>query len=161
MAGIFVLSDEINSGKTTSLLKWKAQVSNVYGVLSPKGINGRIFQDAKTGEQWPMEANEGESTLEVGRFKFSQTAFEKAIWSVSVGLEEKGTRYVIFDEIGPLEMRNSGFHSILSEALTIKLLDPELQLLIVIRRSLLKEFIEKYQVEDLEVFSVIDFSGKT
>jgi len=157
MNKIIVLSDEINSGKTTAILKWKEQVSNVYGILSPKENEGRIFEDAKTGEQWSMLAQEGESALEVGRFKFSLAAFEKAINSISVGIKEKGTRYVVFDEIGPLEMQNLGFHSILNQALTTSFFDPELLLLLVIRRSLAKEFVDKYQVKYLEVFNVMDF----
>ncbi len=157
MNRIVVLSDEINSGKTTAILKWKEQVSNVFGVLSPKDIGGRIFEDAKTGEKWPMEAREQESAFEVGRYKFSRLAFEKAIDSISKGLNQSGLRFVVFDEIGPLEMRNSGFHSILSESLAIILKDPELQLLVVVRKSMLIEFIDKYQISDCKVISVIDF----
>ncbi len=72
-------------------------------------------------------------------------------------MNQSGLRSVVYDEIGPLEMRNSGFHSILSESLAIIFKDPELQLLVVVRKSLLKEFIDKYQISGCKVISVIDF----
>jgi hypothetical protein len=72
-------------------------------------------------------------------------------------LNQSGVCSVVFDEIGELEMRDSGFHSILSESVVIIFKDPELQLLVVLRKSLLKEFIDKYQISGCKVISVIDF----
>ena len=76
---VFILTAPIQSGKTTSLTEWIRNKTNVAGILTPV-INGkRVFQNIKTGEQFPMEAVPGESeVLTVGRFVFSRKNFNEA-----------------------------------------------------------------------------------
>ena len=50
---VFILTAPIQSGKTTSLTEWIKNKTNVAGILTPV-INGkRVFQNIKTGEQFP------------------------------------------------------------------------------------------------------------
>jgi len=158
MRKILVLSDEINSGKTKLISQWKEGKSNVFGILSPKENGTRIFEDAYSGEKWPMEALENENdVLEVGKYRFSRSAFDRAFSAIYYGLNSKGPRTIVFDEIGPLEIRSLGFHVILTEVIILSQQDLELQIVCVVRTSILEQFINKYQVESANVFSVLDF----
>ena len=63
---IYILTAPIQTGKTTSLVNWSATRKNVHGILTPVVEGKRIFMNAATNEQFPMEATEGEiNTLSV------------------------------------------------------------------------------------------------
>ena len=128
---IFLLSGPIGSGKTTSIGNWAAGRKDVNGILSPVIGGRRHFRDIRSGETFPMEAAEGEeSVLEVGRFRFSRTAFERAIQILRTALHSPG--WLVIDEIGPLEMRGEGFHDIVKEILAAG----RYPLLVVLREGL-------------------------
>lgn len=113
---VFILSGAIQSGKTTSLLKWSATRSDVHGILTPVVNGKRVFMNAHTKEHFPMEASEEEKeTLTIGRFTFSKSGFEKAIQIISAAIPK--CCWLVIDEIGPLELNGDGFFKILMEAL--------------------------------------------
>ncbi|MEO5948276.1 MAG: nucleoside-triphosphatase [Chitinophagaceae bacterium] len=113
---IYILTGAIQSGKTTSLLNWSATRNDVHGILTPVVNGKRVFMNAYTKEQFPMEATEEEKeTLTVGRFTFSKTSFEKAILIIREAIP-KGS-WLVIDEIGPLELNSQGFYTVLMEAL--------------------------------------------
>jgi len=157
MNRIILLCDEINSGKTSNLKTWLSVKKNVFGVLSPKVGEGRIFENVQTGEKWKMEAGSESDVLLVGRYKFSPQAFEKAIDAIHKGLEAKDERFVVIDEIGPLEFQGLGFHSILLQSLAKLDFDSNLTLILVIRKKLLENFISEFQPKNYQVLNVIKF----
>src|SRR5689334_7055186 len=112
---IFILTAAIRSGKTTSLIKWSAERNDVHGILTPVVEGKRVFMNAATKEQFPMEATGTEETLLVGRFVFSKAGFDKAIQIIRDAIDKEG--WLIIDEIGPLELRGEGFHDVLNEVL--------------------------------------------
>lgn len=132
---IFILNRPKGSGKTTALEKWAKGRLDVLGILSPV-INGkRYFRDIRSGELFPMEADGSEvEVLEVGRFRFSRAAFEKAIRLLRASASEPG--WLVIDETGPLEIRGAGFHDILKEILEVR----SFPLLIVVREGLENEW---------------------
>ena len=113
---VFILTAPIQSGKTTSLTEWIRNKTNVAGILTPV-INGkRVFQNIKTGEQFPMEAVPGESeVLAVGRFVFSRKNFNEAAEVIRNAINNPG--WLVIDEIGPMELTGNGFSDILKEVL--------------------------------------------
>ena len=156
-----MLSDEIHVGKTSAIIQWKKGKSNVFGIISPKENGNRNFEDAHSGETWPMKASETDMRiLEVGQYRFSQSAFDRAFESLHIGFNFKGKRTVVFDEIGPLELRGSGFQKLLLDALSLNQIDADLNLLLVVRKPLLSQFFDAYQVANSEVFNVSEFSKK-
>lgn len=118
-ADIFILTAPVQSGKTTSLVKWSATRKDVHGILTPV-INGkRVFMDAQSREQFHMEATEDdEDILAVGRFVFSKDNFGKAVQIIRDAIHEEG--WLVIDEVGPLELRGEGFSEVLKEVLTIR-----------------------------------------
>jgi nucleoside-triphosphatase THEP1 len=114
--GIYILSAPIHSGKTTSLVKWSDQRTDVFGILTPDVNGKRIFMNAHNRQLFLMEAKEGETeTLSVGQFTFSKTNFEKASQIIREGIDKKG--WLVIDEIGPIELRGEGFSDVLKEVL--------------------------------------------
>lgn len=130
-SNIYLLNRPRGSGKTTSLERWAAGRQDVNGILSPVIRGQRYFRDIRTGELFPMEAGANETAvLEVGRFRFSREAFDKAIQVLRKAVNEPG--WLVIDEIGPLEMRGAGFHEVLHEILIHR----PFPLLIVLREGL-------------------------
>ena len=77
---VFILSGDIQSGKTTSLSKWSATRNDVYGILTPIENGKRFFMDISSGEKFSMEANADEiATIQVGKYSFSMNSFSERI----------------------------------------------------------------------------------
>jgi len=109
---IFILTGPIQSGKTTSLVKWVKERKNVFGVFTPVVNGKRMFMDAHIGQLFDMEAGEEEKeTVPVGRFNFSKANFEKASGIINEAMNKEG--WLVIDEIGPLELRGEGFYEAL------------------------------------------------
>ena len=87
---VYILTDKIQTGKTTSIKKWAARRNDVFGVLTPVIDGKRVFMDLVTGEQFPMEAVTGEAKYEVGRFQFSRKNFERAKALILKSVNERG-----------------------------------------------------------------------
>lgn len=141
-SNIYLYSRPRGSGKTTSLEKWAGDRRDVNGILSPVIGGLRYFRDIRSGETFPMEAVENEDEVwEVGRFRFSRSAFEKAIQLLRAAIQAPG--WLVIDEIGPLEMRGAGFHDILKELLELQ----RSPMLLVLREGLEAEWKEVFKNE--------------
>lgn len=135
---VFILSGDIQSGKTTTLMKWASSRRDVHGILTPVSNGNRMFYDIASGDYFPMEAPAAETDpLRVGRFLFSRQAFSRAETVMMKGLYS--THWLVVDEIGPLELRGEGFFPVINEILKHK--DLQLNLLLVVRAPLLQEVI--------------------
>lgn len=147
---IYILAAPIQSGKTTSLLSWSANRNDVYGILTPV-INGkRVFMNAHTKEQFAMEATEGETeVLNVGRFTFSKTGFEKGIQIIKEAISKNG--WLVIDEIGPLELRNKGFSDMIKDVLATS----EQNVILVVREGLAQQVKEYYKIDEAEIINDI------
>jgi len=145
---IFILSGEINSGKTTRLANWLKNRSDVGGILTPKINSERVFQVAASGQTWPMEATENEEQLLVGQYHFSAAGFQKALSVLEAALINPDIHFLIIDEIGPLELRNEGFAAFLKTALIFIETHPEKNLILVIRNSLVESVLDHFQIRD-------------
>jgi len=152
---IFILSGPIQTGKTTSLINWSAKRNDVFGILTPIVNGKRVFMNAQTREQFPMEAGENETEImSIGKFVFSKTSFDKAQQIIREALDKKD--WLVIDEIGPLEMKSEGFYNVLKEILQYQ--QDEQKILLVVRETMIekvKEFFELagaiviYNVSDL------------
>ncbi|GAA4371010.1 hypothetical protein GCM10023185_46070 [Hymenobacter saemangeumensis] len=135
MPAIYLLTGPIRSGKTTRLMAWARATPGAAGLLMPDGPQGRMFHDLETGFAWPAAARLGEARpLTIGRFQFSRAAFEWANASLRGAAARPGTRWLVLDELGPLELRGEG----LAPALQSILAQPArpFHLVLVIRASL-------------------------
>ncbi len=142
---LYILTAPIQSGKTTSLVKWSEKRSDVYGILTPEVDGKRMFMNADTRQLFLMEAKEGEiETLSVGRFIFSKTNFDRAIQIIHDAIDKEG--WLVIDEIGPMELNGEGFSNALKEVLTKR----KHSILLVIREK--DNMVEKVK----SYFNIID-----
>jgi nucleoside-triphosphatase THEP1 len=119
-SSIFLITGEIQTGKTTRLLNWAATNTAIAGLLTPVAADGkRRFYDVVNRSFFDMEAKAGEQALAVGRFSFSASAFEKANLLLQTYLQQPHWKYLLIDEIGPLELKQElGFYPTLQYLLT-------------------------------------------
>lgn len=144
------MTGTIQSGKTTALIKWSADRNDVFGILTPVMAGRRFFIDAHLRNQFEMEANESEhSIISIGRFKFSEQAFEKAIQIISDSI---GKGWLVIDEIGPLELNKQGFYEVAKKALE----NHSSQLLLVVREGLVEKVTGLFGFKQCKVISVED-----
>ncbi|MEO5673348.1 MAG: nucleoside-triphosphatase [Chitinophagales bacterium] len=154
---IFILSGPIQSGKTTRLIKWLEERDNIHGILTPVIDGKRIFMNAATKEIFPMEAEEGESNvLTAGRYTFSKPAFDRAKNILLDGFDQKNICLII-DEIGLLELKSAGFSDVLKKILSDISIDnsqsKKQKLILVIRKSLLKEVLIHFEIKSHQQFT--------
>ena len=115
---IFVLTSPVRSGKTTRLAAWAAARPGVAGLLMPDTPAGRVFRELGSGAEWPTAAAEADANpLLVGRFRFSRAAFERANGALLAAAARPATRWLVVDEIGPLELRGEGLAPALRQVL--------------------------------------------
>jgi nucleoside-triphosphatase len=143
---IYILAGEIQTGKTTALLKWSENRNDVFGILTPVIDGKRFFMDAHSKNQFKMEADQGErETFLIGRFKFSKPAFEKAIQIIHDSIDKKG--WLVIDEIGPLELRKHGFYNVINEVLR----NHAAQILFVVRQGLVEKVTEFFELKKFHI----------
>jgi nucleoside-triphosphatase THEP1 len=145
---IYILSAPVQSGKTTSLINWSASGKDVCGILTPIVNGKRIFMNAKTKEQFPMDATGEEETLSVGRFEFSKAGFEKAIQIIRDAINRDS--WLVIDEIGPLELRSEGFYNVLKEILEVK----KEKLLLVVREGTTEKIKDHFMISGTVINSI-------
>jgi nucleoside-triphosphatase THEP1 len=142
---IYILTGEINSGKTTAIANWATGRKDVFGVLTPKIYNNRVFENINTGEQFKMEAAENETAVfKIGRYTFCEKAFEKASLILQENLK-RASGWLIVDEIGPLELQQKGFYQTITNIIANNNYD--LKKLLVVRMSLLEEMISFFKIK--------------
>lgn len=155
---IYIVTGAIHSGKSTSLAKWCSGRKDVYGVLSPKENDKRIFVNISTGEKFPMEAVAGEIiTIPIGKFMFSMRAFSRAIEIITRG-NYNTEGWLVIDEIGPLELSGRGFDEVVKEILMNA--KSNMKLILVVRDTLKNDVISRYSLKDHIVKEVNFESGQ-
>jgi nucleoside-triphosphatase THEP1 len=149
---IFILTGPVQTGKTTSLIHWSEKGNDIYGILTPV-INGkRVFMNANSREQFPMEATEGETEiLSIGKFIFCNESFNKAEQIIHDSINKK--EWLIIDEIGPLELKGEGFYNVLKEILQHQ--PGEQKILLVVRSGLIEKVKEIFKLTNAIAISSI------
>jgi nucleoside-triphosphatase THEP1 len=148
---IYILTGEIGEGKTTALQKWAGGIHDVGGILSLVADGKRLFLDLGSKDIFPMEAGADEKNiLAVGKFLFSRNSFDKAIDILRKGIGK--TKWLLLDEIGPLELRGEGFYDVIKEMIQAN--NREQKILLVVRQSLVNEVIEYFHINRSELLII-------
>ena len=135
---IYLLTAPVQSGKTTSLVRWSEARNDVHGILTPVVDGKRVFMNAHNRQLFRMEAKDDErEVLEVGRFVFSRSHFERAINVIRDSMHKPG--WLVIDEVGPMELRGEGFHDVLREVLSRR----QGKIVLVVREK--EKMVEKVQ----------------
>lgn len=151
---IFILSQPIQSGKTTLLQDWIKGQTNIGGILNPD-VNGiRKLLDLSSNRYHTLQLNEEDEGIKIGRFVFDPKGFETA---QKLLLESLDINYdwIIIDEIGRLELdRKEGLEPVLQDVINFfRMHQTQTKLLLVVRDYLLEDVKQQYQIEEATLLS--------
>jgi len=145
MSNVYIFTGDIKTGKTTRLQKWVGENPDADGILSPVIDGCRHIVSVKKDETKVLEYHGDDKSIaltKIGNYNFLKTVFE---W----GREElykaflKKPKWLIIDEIGPLELRGEGLEPEVSRILNDDAND-ETNVVLVVRKPLLEAVTEHY-----------------
>ena len=145
---ILILSGPIHTGKSTALLNWcKLNSSRLRcaGIINPSIYAEKVFIELPTFESFKSNPLSPADTVEIGKYKFSQIAFNRADEIISKAGDKEADVFII-DEIGKLELRDQGLSSSIERILTNLHQSKTHVLILVVRDFLLEEVKLKYQL---------------
>lgn len=149
---LIVLTGNVRTGKTTWLKNILPNLFSCGGILTPDREGLRHIYHIETGEWISFEVPVADlDTIDIGKFHFLKNAFILGAELVIKSLQQN--RLTIVDEFGRLEFTDDGFAPYLNEVI-LQNKHSEKILLVVVRNSLLQEFIIKFNEPDL----ILDFS---
>lgn len=148
---IRILTGPTRSGKTTAIAAAIEGMTTVEGFLTPDMDGLRKLVHLCTGEVVPFQVAErgGEDDVLIGRFIFTETAFEHAR-RILLQLCCDTSSLIVVDEIGKLELDGRGFEPALGTFLQFHTTSGT-PLLLVVRDYLLADVIEKYGLHHAEI----------
>jgi nucleoside-triphosphatase len=152
---IYILSGDIRTGKTTSIYQAAIKRNDVGGFLTPDLDGTRILYDLFNRQRYPfqVEKDDLQQVIHVGRFTFLVSTFTLGSQIVLEQATNNAINYIVVDEVGKLELKNEGFHSLVEKLISM---DINQDLILVIRSFLVDEIIKKYQLEDFKVIHDIN-----
>ncbi|MFP4460169.1 MAG: nucleoside-triphosphatase [Candidatus Zixiibacteriota bacterium] len=151
MPQIKIITGPINSGKSTRLFEiansLKARGEKIYGIIAEgifendKKIGFDII-DLDTGHRKKLaRTNEKLVGFQLGKFHFSEKAFEFAKRAIEKGIDEK---HLFIDEIGPMELDRKGYFDIFSKSL----FSYTENIYVVVRENIMDEFLRLFEIDD-------------
>lgn len=152
---VYILTGEIQQGKTSSLKEWIKTHPSVAGILSPSIRGEKFLEQISTSIQRPLgQPISVEDSLFIGRYRLSKAAFAwgKDILKSELELNKE---WFILDELGPLELKNEGFEPIFSNCILPQLKIASRHTLLVVRNRLVCDVIEKYELRGASIITQI------
>jgi nucleoside-triphosphatase THEP1 len=146
---IYILTQAVNSGKTTTLQQWLRNKNiKAGGILTPDKDGKRHIYDIAEDKYYGFEVDGSypeEHTLEIGKYRFSKEGFEIAQQILLRSLKQD-TEWLIIDEVGKLELEErTGLEPAVSQVIkAYSNGQTKGSLLLVIRNYLLDEAVAAY-----------------
>lgn len=149
---IYILSQPIQTGKTTLLMNWLQSQPSVKGFLTPDVDGKRKLYDIEQDTYHDLQLNDTDEGIHIGRFVFDGTVFKMGRDIIRLATHEQ-PEWIVVDEIGRLEMdRKEGLEPEISNVIEhFKTNTTHAKLLLVIRDYLLKDAKKYYGIEDAVV----------
>ncbi|PKL88954.1 MAG: hypothetical protein CVV23_07590 [Ignavibacteriae bacterium HGW-Ignavibacteriae-2] len=146
---IYILTGPIKTGKTTSIINWSSAKTNVSGIAQPILGKKRYLLDLASNEKRILEVGLAEKNfVQVGKYRFSKKAFEWAKICLLYSAKRKSD-WIIVDEVGKLELENKGLEPVITFLIDDCIINKKYNLLFIVRDSLLRSFINKYNLTEL------------
>jgi len=146
---IYILTGEINSGKTSLLKEVVGKKENFLGILQVKVNKRRFLYNISNKRSYALEMEEkDDSTFSIGRFHFAKSVFIKAHDEI-LSQVQNHHELIIIDEVGPLELQNSGHYDLITLILKLNVSQ---KLLFVTRSSLVDLVTQKFNIRPIEIF---------
>jgi nucleoside-triphosphatase THEP1 len=152
---VIIISGPQNSSKTTTLKKYiKEHNQNYLGYVSESSQNKSIYylRNLLSNEIIKlMQVEDCLSNEKIGKYNILLNAFEKASETLLNQVSQfKGQDFVVvIDEVGRLELLNSGFDALLN-----KLIELDIDLILCVRDSFLEDVCKKYNFTEYKLIKV-------
>lgn len=154
---IYILSEPVQTGKTSIIEKAIHNTNHIGGFLTPTIDGKRKIKNLHNQELVEFEVlAESKNTIAVGKFIFKDSAFSEATAWTRQHYHNSQIKCIIIDELGKLELKKEGFHELIEELLSYEW--NEKNLLLIIRDYLLDEAIKKYKLLDYKVLRKKDIT---
>lgn len=154
MSRTVIISGPVRAGKTTAIERWCVGRSDTVGILQPVRRDGRHFLDIASQTSVPLEmVSNDQATEEVGRFRFSKAAFAWAEERLQIAAKDPEARFVLVDEIGPLELSGRGLDSVIRGTLA----GISGILVLVVRETLVETVVAAYSIRDAAIVSAMEW----
>lgn len=149
---IYILSQPIQTGKTSKLLEWVKTQQGIGGILTPDIDGKRKLLDIANNQFHHLQLEPHEEGIPIGRFVFSKEVLAKARQILNDAITQP-YQWIIVDEIGRLEMdEKQGLEPAVSEIISYYQSNRvEAKLLLVIRDYLLADAIQYYGLKEAKV----------
>jgi len=162
MKNIYILTDEVRTGKTTRLIEWSAGKENIFGILQPAVDEGRFIINLRTNKARMLSATESipdDQKITVGKFSFDKKVFE---WAQKKLLEslDLNPEWLIVDEVGILELDGSGLEPAIGQLIQKAKDGVDTKILFVVRKNLYEKFIQHFNLCENEI-NLFDFCHDT
>lgn len=126
---------------------------DIGGFLSPNKNETRCLMNLKSKKEVPFEIDitsyEGQFEV-IGKYAISKSAFENGNEWVKEHLQSSEIKFVVIDEIGPLELQGKGFAPCLRHAIENK---ADKNLILVVRKSIHDKVVEEFGLSEAKQLS--------
>lgn len=147
---ITIITGQIGAGKTTYLRKLISSLKNVGGIIQIAEGKKRFFIDISSNNMIELTSQSvDKDTFNLGNFIFRKSAFTWAKEKLEQSLK-KGYTTIVIDEFGLLELHSKGLEPIFSKIICQTKVNNEQQLLVVVRETLLNDFLRKFNLKENE-----------
>lgn len=147
-----IFTGQRDSGKTLYLKYLTKDNSNFTGFLTFKKFYddefvGYDLYSLEEDRYYEFITNEDREGIKLDKFTFLEEGIAKGKEIIKNSLDND--KVLVIDEIGQLELTDEIFHDELKEAL-----EKKEKVYVVVRRSLLNRFIEKYDLRDYTIVKI-------
>lgn len=158
---IYILTGDVRTGKTTALVKWTSGRHDVDGILCPDTHDRRYFLKLKLQQHVALEVKdipENKEIISVGRFHFLKSAFAEANAYIVSVFEKKTYKYLIIDELGKLELKNTGLHLAAQAVIKQHEFSEKHHIVLVVRSTLRHEILAHYNIIQFQLLEKEELS---
>jgi nucleoside-triphosphatase THEP1 len=156
---LIILTGEIGQGKTTftknlceKLIGQGIKVDGFYsdGVHEDKQRIGFDLVEISTGQRMMLSRkNPQPGWIRQGHYNFDQEVFQKGGEKL-LKMTKNGTQVIVIDEIGPLELNDSGWSPVIERICILS----NIPMFWVVRKSLVQQVARKWNVGDIYIFDM-------
>lgn len=113
---IVILTGDIQTGKSAALMQWITN-KTICGFITPTVNNKKVFYNITEQIFYPYQQEViQKDTLQVGKYLLSGKAFEIAK-NIAANAKTKKYDFFVADEVGKLELNNSGHYATINQLL--------------------------------------------
>lgn len=154
---VLILCDQIQTGKTSVINDSLPFLKPCMGFICPDIDGSRKLVDLNTMKIHEFQIKQPiySGDIQIGKFTFLGSTFKLAQKLLS-SIPSDYTGYVVIDEIGKLELKESGLEPALSKFL-INSIDKPYTIVLVVRDYLLEDVIEKYHLNNAKILNPLNF----